>query len=324
MTTRAPTLNLTVSQLIHPRHRHYHPHYDTTTTSDITSENQSLLQTPLPPNAMSNEDLTDEISALNSIYTPETIIPCSTATALKTYTLTLPTQIPRKLTLSFPNTYPSGPPTIHGTSNIVGAADFARDVLGRVFRPGEVCLYDFVEGLVEALQAQGGVAAAPVEEEVAVAVEGGEGRGEQEEKGSWTIAPPLTEKKSVFIARAIHVSSPDQAKTYLRRLLTDKKIVKATHNISAYRVKDPRRNVAYQDNDDDGEAAAGGRLAHLLQVMDVWDVLVVVSRWYGGIKLGPDRFRCINAVAREALVLGGWVKEEGKKVGKGGKGKGKS
>jgi len=29
-------------------------------------------------------------------------------------------------------------------------------------------------------------------------------------------------------------------------------------------------------------------------------------------------------VAREALVLGGWVKEEGKKAGKGGKGKGKS
>jgi len=158
------------------------------------------------------------------------------------------------------------------------------------------------------------------EEEEGVDEEG----GRELEKDQWIIAPPLTEKKSVFIARVIPVSSPDQARTYLRHLLTDKKIAKATHNISAYRIQDPHKNVSYQDNDDDGEAAAGGRLAHLLQVMDVWNMLVVVSRWYGGVKLGPDRFRCINAVAREALVLGGWVKEEGKKTGKGGKGKGKS
>lgn len=47
-----------------------------------------------------------------------------------------------------------------------------------------------------------------------------------------------------------------------------------------------------QDNDDDGEAAAGGRIAHLMQVMEVANVLVVVSRWYGGVKLGPDRWVC--------------------------------
>lgn len=42
--------------------------------------------------------------------------------------------------------------------------------------------------------------------------------------------------------------------------------------------------------------------------MNVWDVLVVVSRWYGGVKLGPDRFSIINNVAREAVVKGGWTK----------------
>lgn len=68
-----------------------------------------------------------------------------------------------------------------------------------------------------------------------------------------------------------------------------------------------RSEITYQDCDDDGETAAGGRLLHLLQVMNVWDVLVVVSRWYGGIKLGPDRFSIINKVAREAIVKGGWT-----------------
>jgi putative IMPACT (imprinted ancient) family translation regulator len=41
--------------------------------------------------------------------------------------------------------------------------------------------------------------------------------------------------------------------------------------------------------------------------------LVVVTRWYGGVKLGPDRFRVINNVAREALVSGGYVKDEKQK-----------
>jgi hypothetical protein len=35
------------------------------------------------------------------------------------------------------------------------------------------------------------------------------------------------------------------------------------------------------------------------------------------LKLGPDRFRLINMAAREALVLGGFVKEEEKAKGKG-------
>jgi hypothetical protein len=35
-----------------------------------------------------------------------------------------------------------------------------------------------------------------------------------------------------------------------------------------------------------GESAAGGRLLHLLNILDVQNVCVVVSRWYGGILLG--------------------------------------
>jgi putative IMPACT (imprinted ancient) family translation regulator len=55
------------------------------------------------------------------------------------------------------------------------------------------------------------------------------------------------------------------------------------------------------DNDDDGEDAAGGRLAMLLDVRDEDGVMVVVSRWYGGILLGPRRFAVISNVARELL-----------------------
>lgn len=62
-----------------------------------------------------------------------------------------------------------------------------------------------------------------------------------------------------------------------------------------------------QDCDDDGENAAGGRLLHLLELLDVKNVVVVVSRWYGGIQLGPKRFKIINNVARRALEENGFI-----------------
>jgi len=73
----------------------------------------------------------------------------------------------------------------------------------------------------------------------------------------------------------------------------------------AYRFTESLPNgqtVLKHDNDDDGEDAAGSRLAQLLEMRKEDGVLVVVSRWYGGIQLGPKRFAHIINVARELLV----------------------
>lgn len=39
------------------------------------------------------------------------------------------------------------------------------------------------------------------------------------------------------------------------------------------------------------------------------NVLVVVTRYFGGIHLGPDRFKHINQSARNALEVGGFLDE---------------
>ena len=98
------------------------------------------------------------------------------------------------------------------------------------------------------------------------------------------------------------------------------KIARATHNVWAYRVGNA------SDNDDDGETAAGGRMAELLAVCGVDGWLCVVTRHYGGIKLGPDRFRHFKNAARELLERVGAIaprrskkksgKEEGGRVDK--------
>ncbi len=65
---------------------------------------------------------------------------------------------------------------------------------------------------------------------------------------------------------------------------------------------DNKQNIILKhDNYDDGEYAAGIKLAYLLELRKENGVLVVVTRWYGGIPLGPKRFHHIVNCARELL-----------------------
>ncbi|CAG5862438.1 unnamed protein product [Menidia menidia] len=117
----------------------------------------------------------------------------------------------------------------------------------------------------------------------------------------------ITDRRSTFQPHLAPVVTPRQVKTVLEKLYENKKIASATHNIYAYRIYRQDKHSFLQDCEDDGETAAGGRLLHLLQILDVRNVLVVVSRWYGGILLGPDRFKHINNCARNILVEEGFA-----------------
>lgn len=124
---------------------------------------------------------------------------------------------------------------------------------------------------------------------------------------SWVHGDSLTDRRSTFQAHLVVINSPTLIAPVRAKLLENRKISIATHNIMAYRVFIQPSNSYVQDCDDDGEAAAGKRLLHLLQILDVKNVVVIVSRWYGGIHLGPDRFKHINNAARSLLVQQGLV-----------------
>uniref|UniRef100_A0A6P7FCV0 Protein IMPACT-like n=1 Tax=Diabrotica virgifera virgifera TaxID=50390 RepID=A0A6P7FCV0_DIAVI len=117
----------------------------------------------------------------------------------------------------------------------------------------------------------------------------------------------ILDRKSVFQGHVCEVKSKEEVNAFMELLLENKKIAHATHNISAYRILLPN-NVVLQDCDDDGENKASSRVLELLQTLKLNNVMVVISRWYGGIQLGPDRFRHINNAARQALVEAGFVK----------------
>ena len=57
---------------------------------------------------------------------------------------------------------------------------------------------------------------------------------------------------------------------------------------------------------------------------EVNNVLVIVTRYFGGILLGPDRFKHINQAARNALELGGFLDVPDTQAGSGSGRKGSS
>ena len=135
---------------------------------------------------------------------------------------------------------------------------------------------------------------------------------------------PFTDRKSTFQAHIAHVVSEKQVKQVIGNLKENRKVAHATHNIMAYRIETGSSNSFLQDHDDDGEDFAGNRLLHLLQILKVKNIVVVVSRWFGGILLGPDRFKHINNCARDLISAVGLIGDDhdknDKKV-KGGKNK---
>ncbi|PWN25857.1 ribosomal protein S5 domain 2-like protein [Jaminaea rosea] len=111
----------------------------------------------------------------------------------------------------------------------------------------------------------------------------------------WTTTDAVVERKSTFVGHAVPLHSPLEV-PYLLESLMEKypRMDKATHPLMRAWVCTEQREgkkVTHRDNDDDGESAAGGRLAHLLDTLRCENVLVVVTRWYGGIHLGADRFK---------------------------------
>jgi hypothetical protein len=128
----------------------------------------------------------------------------------------------------------------------------------------------------------------------------------------FTSEQPVMDRRSAFIAHLCVLNSVQEIPRIMDQLRREQpRILRATHNIMAYRTDKSLadgRVVLEEDFDDDGETAAGGRLLRLLQLCDCQRVLVVVSRWYGGIQLGPDRFKHINDCARDLLRSRGYVK----------------
>ena len=94
----------------------------------------------------------------------------------------------------------------------------------------------------------------------------------------------LVEKKSKFIANLIYIESKEEAENVIKEY--KKKYYDARHNCYAYRVLN--QDEIYDKSSDDGEPSgtAGAPMLNLLQKNDLCNVIIIVTRYFGGILLG--------------------------------------
>ncbi len=105
----------------------------------------------------------------------------------------------------------------------------------------------------------------------------------------------LTDRGSKYAVSGGVVSSRAEAVNFVKTLCQNRKFAKATHNSwGAILTEGPVKN-------DDGESGAGMVILRMLERADLRDHIVVVTRWYGGKKLGGDRFRRVQDAVRYYL-----------------------
>lgn len=96
----------------------------------------------------------------------------------------------------------------------------------------------------------------------------------------------VTEKvieRSRFIATSSHVEGEEQAKAFVDEIR--KKYSDATHNCYAY-IADENGNFMRMSDDGEPQGTAGMPMLEVVKANDLKQVAVVVTRYFGGIKLG--------------------------------------
>lgn len=94
----------------------------------------------------------------------------------------------------------------------------------------------------------------------------------------------IVEKKSKFIANIIYVENVEQAEEKIKNI--KKKYYDAKHNCVAYRVIQNGQVVEKSSDDGEPSGTAGGPMLNILQKNNLCNIVVVVTRYFGGILLG--------------------------------------
>ncbi len=105
----------------------------------------------------------------------------------------------------------------------------------------------------------------------------------------------LTDRGSKYAVSGAPVQSRADVDTVLRDLKSDRAYAKATHNTWAAIL--PTGGLKA----DDGESGAAMVILRMMERDGLSDHVIIVTRWYGGKKLGGDRFRRVQDATRAYL-----------------------
>ncbi len=92
------------------------------------------------------------------------------------------------------------------------------------------------------------------------------------------------EKKSKFIGYIKPVSTAEEAEKFIASIR--EMHPNATHNVPLYRVVEEGQEYFKYNDDGEPTNTAGKPMAEILNILDVYNVAIVATRYFGGIKLG--------------------------------------
>lgn len=106
------------------------------------------------------------------------------------------------------------------------------------------------------------------------------------------------EKKSKFIGYIKPVSTKEEAENFIEMIKIKHK--DATHNCSAYKVTDNGQEYFKVDDNGEPKGTAGKPMGDIITYMEAENLVVVATRYFGGIKLGAGGL--VRAYAKTAKL----------------------
>ena len=109
-----------------------------------------------------------------------------------------------------------------------------------------------------------------------------------------------SEKRSRFIATLRHIETEEQAAAFLAEMRS--KYWDARHNCYAYSIS--RGTLKRFSDDGEPHGTAGKPILDIIDGSGFTDIMIVVTRYFGGVLLGTGGLvRAYSAAAREAVAL---------------------
>lgn len=106
------------------------------------------------------------------------------------------------------------------------------------------------------------------------------------------------EKKSKFIGYIKPVLSKEEAESFIQNIKEKHK--DATHNCSAYKININGQEYFKVDDDGEPSGTAGKPMGDILTYTDITNVVVIATRYFGGVKLGAGGL--VRAYAKTAKL----------------------
>lgn len=114
------------------------------------------------------------------------------------------------------------------------------------------------------------------------------------------ISAEIVEKKSKFIANVFYVETIEEAEEKVKEI--KKKYFDARHNCFAYSVFTKEGIVNRFSDDGEPSGTAGGPMLNILNGKELTNLVVIVTRYFGGILLGTGGLiRAYTGATQEAL-----------------------